>query len=111
MVQSNLTYEMPQHCCSAHHDYNNNNKYKQGRWDKQKIKKTMSQMVNSSQHFLSYLVSIYSKTFSNWAVIKSKVLLSATKIQLSVSCLITRFLSKLNPAVLVRTVITSHISD
>lgn len=51
MAQSNLAYKMPQRCCSPHHDYNNHNKHKQNPRNKQRSKKTMSQTVNSSQHF------------------------------------------------------------
>lgn len=118
MAQSNLTYKMPQRCCSPHHDYNNHNKHKQNPRNKQGVRRPRAKRLirlntfKSLQVFpkdLSYLVSIYSKTFSNWAVIKSEVVLSATKLQLSVSCLMARFLSKLSTAVLVRTVITSHI--
>lgn len=78
-------------------------------WAKRLIRLNIFKSLQVFPKDLSYLVSIYSKTFSNWAVIKSEVLLSATKLQLSVSCLMARFLSNLSTAVLVRTVITSHI--
>lgn len=70
-------------------------------WAKRLIRLNIFKSLQVFPRDLSYLVSIYSKTFSNWAVIKSEVLLSATKLQLSVSCLMARFLSKLSTAVLV----------